>query len=211
MLFLRESINIQKTLEDLIEENLAIKSQIRLEITFSKMTGEQIKTFICSTTKPLYHMSGFEEFLDESEKEIHQTVDQFTERGSGWVITKISKIFIKTGRFRPHKGGCFSHQLPAKIKNKKCLINIRTETDCFMYSVLAALSPDDKSQHYRTSYYDQFNTYDFGDVRGKVELSQINKFENKNEISINVYSYEYGDEECVIPLRMKKDKKKINM
>ena len=46
MLFLRESINIQETLEDLIEENLAIKSQICLEITFSKMTGEQIKTFI---------------------------------------------------------------------------------------------------------------------------------------------------------------------
>ena len=68
-----------------------------------------------------------------------------------------------------------------------------------MYSVLAVLHPNDHA--YRPSRYAEFiNNYDFSMVRGIVPLQNIKKFAAKNNISVNVYTFD-DDDKVVIPLK----------
>ena len=50
----------------------------------------------------------------------------YTSGGSGWIFQSIENLFLKVDRFIPLKGeGCID--LPAVIKSKKAVINVKTK------------------------------------------------------------------------------------
>ena len=110
---------------------------------------------------------------------------------------------ISGGKYKPHKGGCSSMQLPSQLRKKKCLIEFKTNTDCFMYSVLYSLHPVQNNPNRKSNYIHLIDDYNFSDVRGIVDLEKIGIFEKNNNISVNVYSYNLA-EKFVIPLRIAK-------
>ena len=63
------------------------------------------------------------QFIDEVKGEI----EAWSERGSGWIMDKILEAFIKVAQYQPMRGGSFM-VLPTKLKNKKAILNIKTET-----------------------------------------------------------------------------------
>ena len=73
--------------------------------------------------------------------------------------------------------------LPAKIKNKQCCINVQNnDNKYFVWAVLSALHPVDEKYHPdRVSKYEQYkNELKFDDISFPVKLDKINKFEKLN-------------------------------
>ncbi|XP_015795454.1 uncharacterized protein LOC107371803 [Tetranychus urticae] len=195
--------------KDLLQHNLddlgPIKFYLILKVYFQKMSMiELIEAEIPSTMKPLLPGDNINNEIEETFTEMKEIIDQYTERGSGFTIVDISKIDVWIAHYQPHRGGCHQNKLPAELVSKHCLLSIKCQTDCFMYSILAALHqrenhPDNYHQ------YDQFtNSHDFSKWRGQVELNMVESFEKKNAISISVFTYNTTNK-FVIPLYITKN------
>lgn len=93
---------------------------------------------------------------------------------------------------------------PKNILLKKAVINVHnTDNKCFIWSVLAMLHPITYKNHpYRVSHYLDFeNELNMNYITYPVVIKDIDKFENQNDISVNVYGVEQGK---VYPLRITK-------
>ena len=80
------------------------------------------------------------QFIDEVKGEI----EAWSERGSGWIMDKILEAFINVAQYRPLRGGSYM-VLPAKLKNKKAILNIQNrDNECLRWALRAALFPPTK-------------------------------------------------------------------
>ena len=77
------------------------------------------------------------------------------------------------------------HQLPAWIGNTKCVINvINKDEKCFNYAVLAGLYEPSDPRNSNRVY-----SYTYCEVQ-EGALRSIRKFEQKSNISVNVYAFD---------------------
>ena len=54
---------------------------------------------------------------------IKKGIDEFTSRGSGWILFRVNKLFIEIYKYDPLKGGSYK-ATPKIIANKKAVINV---------------------------------------------------------------------------------------
>lgn len=81
--------------------------------------------------------------------------------------------------------------LPQIIAAKKAVINIQNEDNkCFLWSVLAGIHPTENNSHRVSSYVPFLNELNIDGIDFPTPLSQIDKFERLNQISINVFGWE---------------------
>ncbi|XP_053204035.1 uncharacterized protein LOC128388631 [Panonychus citri] len=198
---------IGSLLNILIDEFGAIKFSIGVTVQFRNQISDKTdKGGFESDLIPCLAGSDKDELINSSLEFITDKIDQFTQRGSGWTVNKIQSIDLLVGKYKPFRGGCEREQLPLFIRNKKCLISPKTDTDCFMFSVLISLHKSSINCG-RTSSYTQFvGQYDFSDVRGLVSIDNIEIFMRKNNLSINVYTC-YPDSKAVVPLKICNEEK----
>ena len=198
---------LQRLFKRILEKMNAAKIQIVLYARFIKnVDGVQRDqdTYLCSVTRPFTSTKNFKAFLTVAKDEIYELVNGYTDRGSGWVLDRISRIEVKAWTYRPYKGGCETMTLPRRLLAKKSLVSIKTNTDCFMYSVLAALH----NRGQKKEQYDQYiERYDFSDVRGSdVSIESVKKFVRKNKISVNVYTQSHNSDSTIVPLLISAEK-----
>ena len=120
---------------------------------------------------------------------------------------KVNQLQIHIADWKPISGSSYI-PLPARIKNKKAVINIKNEDNqCFKWCVARALNPVEKnSERITKELKDQSKRLDWSGLKFPVDLKQIKIFEKNNpEISINVFGYE-GE---VYPLKISKIKKEL--
>ena len=144
--------------------------------------------------------------IDRIEEEI-----QKLERaeGTGWRLHSVVKLELFTAEFTPLRGSSYI-KLPAYLKNKNAIINMKNMDKCFLWSVLRALNPGrrnderiDKILKYKE------NTLNMEGIEYPVSLKDINKFETLNSsISITVFGYNGKDK--VYPLRVSPYKNRVN-
>jgi len=83
--------------------------------------------------------------LDAIVAEFNTQVDQFTCRGSGFVLDSVTKLTAVFARFRPLDNAASSYiQTPAWLYGKHAVINVKNSyqsEDCFKWAVLSALFP----------------------------------------------------------------------
>jgi len=65
--------------------------------------------------------------------------------------------------------------------------------------VVAALHPAEKHSEQKSSYPDYTSVLNLKDIEFPMTLTQIKKFENQNNISINVYCIEKQKELSILP------------
>jgi len=76
-------------------------------------------------------------------------------------------------------------------KLKRAVVNVQsTDNACFAWSVVAALHPDERKPEWESSYPHYSTVLNLKDIEFPMTLNQIKKFENQNNISINVYCIE---------------------
>ena len=181
-----------------------LKFHFCIHIIFEKDSEDGVlrKTdYLWTKLKPLMQSDDILSIVTDTLLAFESQIDEYSQRGSGWRMIKVEIIELRIVKFRPMKGGCLDNPLPLQlVKKTKSLRTVKCTTDCFMYSVLAALHPMDHAD--RPSRYEPFlDFYDFSMARGLVSLHQIKKFEEKNNISINVYTFD-DDDKVVIPLKI---------
>ncbi|GFQ93384.1 uncharacterized protein TNCT_369411 [Trichonephila clavata] len=81
--------------------------------------------------------------------------------------------------------------LPPKLKNKKAILNIKNEDQrCFLWCVLAHLHPVEANANRVSTYLKFQNELCTKNLTFPTPLNQIECFEEKNKISINVFGFE---------------------
>ncbi|KAK3084100.1 hypothetical protein FSP39_008173 [Pinctada imbricata] len=147
-------------------------------------------------------MEDIDMVIKESMKKIMTSFIEYQREGSNWTLDKVLQIDINIANYRPIKGSSFM-PLPAKLAAKKAIVNVQnTDYRCFMWSVLAALHPIQGINIHPNrviSYVEHIDELDFTEISFPVKISDIPKFEKRNDISVNVFGYEKGD---IYPLHL---------
>ena len=147
--------------------------------------------------------------LDKMIARIEEVLANFQQSGSNWVFQEIRRLEIHFANWKPIRGSTFI-PLPAKLKNKKGVINIKNEDNqCFKWCIARALNPVDKNPNRITKeLIEQAKSLNWNGLKFPVGLKAIKIFETNNpSISINVFGFE--DE--VYPLKISKEKKINNI
>ena len=147
--------------------------------------------------------------LDKMIARIEEVLANFQQSGSNWVFQRIIRLEIHFANWKPIRGATFI-PLPAKLKNKKAVINIKNEDNqCFKWCITRALNPVDKNPNRLTKeLIEQAKSFNWVGLKFPVDLKQIKIFEKNNpSISINVFGFE--DE--VYPLKISKEKRITNI
>ena len=119
-------------------------------------------------------------------------IEAWSQRGSGWVIYEILEAYINVAQYRPLRGGSYM-VLPAKLKNKKAILNIQNkDNQCLRWALRAASFPAPRGLNpYRTSSYPTEDGLNFAGIDFPRPVSQIDKLERQNpNLAINVFGRE---------------------
>lgn len=145
-------------------------------------------------------------FLNESFQKMFTAKEEFIMKGSDWIFSKVIYVELCYVVYSPLKGGTYIRE-PTELLNSKSLVNGRNrDQKCFLYSVLAKLYPAKRNPSRVSHYYAFLNKVNMQGIHYPVHITQISKFENQNNISVNVFGYEDKD---IFPIRITKLKKKI--
>lgn len=191
-----------KLLSNYVGEWKNLKLNIMLECTYIKKNENtisertdfnfksKVSTIDVSINLENYIESIFEKILEEQ--------DAFEKKGSGWMYTSANYICLHLTKYKPF-GGSRYIELPKKIRDKRCVINVKNDTnDCFR---LAILSDNIRSNDFN-AYKNIQTTYSFDSISYPTPISDINRFENLNNLAINVYGLD--DKNNVYPIRISK-------
>ena len=113
--------------------------------------------------------------------------------GSGWKIEGITIAYVNVARYEPLQGGTYL-PLPAKLANKKAIINVRNrDNECLEWALRAALFPVGKDSQ-RPRKYPVNNGIDYTDIDFPTPVGQIRKLEAQNRsLAINVFGWENNE------------------
>ncbi|XP_071578695.1 uncharacterized protein [Temnothorax nylanderi] len=131
------------------------------------------------------------------------SLEEFQERDSGWALSRILNLTVNVNKYNPLHAGCFV-EIPREIKLKRAVINVRSmDNACFAWSVVAALHPAQRHADLESSYPHYTSVLNLTDIKFPMTLDQIKRFENHNDISINVFSIEKKNKElAILPIRV---------
>ncbi|GFV34589.1 uncharacterized protein TNCV_1448951 [Trichonephila clavipes] len=127
---------------------------------------------------------------DMSEKIVKESED-FEGRDSGWTLDEILRLEVRTNRYSPFRGSSFI-EVPKQIAETKAIINVinKKDSQCFMWSILAALYPNTSNPNKTSSYVPHLNKLNFDGISFPTPLNEVKKFSKMNDIGINIYSFE---------------------
>ena len=140
------------------------------------------------------------EVLDKVFPHILETLEKWTQRGSGWVVDHVSTLWLDIARYKPLRGGSYI-TLPAVVKNKKAVVNVKNTDDrCLRWAIHSAMFPVANGEHnYRPTKYPEEDGLDFTGIDTPTPISQISKVEKQNDLAITVFGW---DGACVIIHRL---------
>jgi hypothetical protein len=187
-----------------VEEHRQFKFQFYLHCRFYRERDpvEKIEPYFPTWMKPVLNSSELEPTLDLQREDLGRRIEEFIQRGSGWVFERVLSLEVNVARYRALRGDGYV-DLPPCLKQKQAMINVQNQdNECFKWAVLSALHPvqvhPERISHYRP-FEDELN---FTGIKFPVELSDIAKFERKNNLAIFVYHLANGKD--VQPLHRSK-------
>jgi len=128
---------------------------------------------------------------------IYNLIDIYNENGSDWRFQSVRSFHINIIRVIPfHNRGSSYIPTPSELASKKAIVNVQNEDQqCFKWALLSALHYDEiKKNHNRPSSYKKWeNDLDFSGISFPVSVKSIPTFEEKNNLTINVYHMDPDD------------------
>ena len=143
-----------------------------------------------------------------AQQQIEQTVDDFLQNGSGWVVNAVFRCDVEIAKCRPLTGSCGSGQLSIEtsreVKSLKVLQRIDgVEVDgrCFLYAVARYFVGRDDLAEVKAFVERNFDTTG---INIPVDVKQVAKFEELNshlDMKINVL---FKEGTSIYPLRVRR-------
>ncbi|KAL9953875.1 hypothetical protein ACROYT_G041348 [Oculina patagonica] len=146
----------------------------------------------------------FDRFIERAKGQI----EAWSERGSGWIIERITEVYVNVARYQPLRGGSYL-PLPADLAKKKAIINVQNrDNECLKWALRAALFPPrDGKNPQRTSKYPVNDGINYEGILFPTPVKQLDKLEAQNKnLAINVFGWE---DNCVIVHRISEKERKI--
>ncbi|XP_050526647.1 uncharacterized protein LOC126897236 isoform X3 [Daktulosphaira vitifoliae] len=214
--FIKQNRNsIYDVFENAIRTHTAVKTSLDLVTTYEKiiLSNNNVNTPVITQTfsiSPfiLTPSSSISEWVTTITHLLQKKSEEVETQGSGWVFRGVVFLDINTFKYDPLRGGCHFN-LPKKLFRKNAIVNIKCrEEDCFYWSVVASLFPVQSRNVDVTKpeSYPHYNTVlNTRGLRIPLLLTDIRKFEEKNDISVNVYTY--IGEKITGPLHLTRNKR----
>ena len=178
----------------------AFKFQIRLKAFLEKFSFEnnkliKIEAWFPSNTYTVLDSIHIRKKINTAIRDIYKRYDSFVQRGSGWVLKKVSKFSVSIMKFKLFQGGCLSTLLPRELCKKCCCVSIKNipKNKCFFYCVAAALCENTtkKNKYRKSNQHDKIiELLPFDNMEGPVSIREIKYLEKNSCVSVNVYGYD---------------------
>ena len=186
---------IRDKLEEEIQALNGVKFQLALKVSLRKDgpdgAEELMEPVLRHKQEALLQPSEIGGALDAAEARLLETLEKWTQRGSGWVVDRVVTLWIDIARYQPLRGGSYI-DLPAAVKSKKAVVNVKNKDDnCLRWALRSALFPMDKNPQ-RPTKYPTDDGLDFSGIDAPTPLSQIDSVERQNNRAINVFGWDKG-------------------
>ena len=148
------------------------------------------------TTQHIIYLisSNVKNELQKQINTISTKIDEYTSKGSGWVIEKILEVTLKVNIHTIPKAGSWI-PTPKKLSDKKAIVNITNkDQNCFYHTIIAALNPVNDNSGRLKSYEFAVNKVVEDSYKTPMPINAVDYriFEEANKISLNVFGYEDG-------------------
>ena len=179
-----------------------------MEITMVKKnregTHQRVVAYFRSLIKTMLTSSQINGIIEDASRQINSAIENYTQKGSGWIIESIDNLKLYTAIYQPVRGSTYV-PTPLSIASKKAIINIRNnDLRCFEYSIIASRYyslMNQKIAHRPSQYKKWLGKYNFEGCRQPMQLDDISKFEKNNDLAINVYHIQHNGT-LISPLRI---------
>ncbi|CAB3984674.1 Gastrula zinc finger, partial [Paramuricea clavata] len=166
-----------------------IKVRMSKEIGNNKTKKDSI--YFKSKTGTATNFEDIESTAAQNQLTILARIETFQNLGSNWIILNIESHYVNIAMYKPLKGSSYM-KLPADIINPKCgLINMKNnDNKCFMWSHVRHVRPKARRATTITRQDMEFaENLDYEGIDFPVKISDIDKIERKNSMSISVFGY----------------------
>ena len=182
----------QKLTEEILDLE-GVKFQLALNIHLRKIkpdgSEECTNSVFRYKQQALLREGEIVKALDEAFPYILGILEKWTQNGSGWTVDYISTLWLDIAKYQPLRGGSYI-PLPAAVKNKKAVVNVKNKDDqCLRWALRSALFPVAKDPQ-RPAKYSTKDDLNFTEIDTPTPISQISKVEKQNDLAINVFGWD---------------------
>ena len=195
------------------------KQQLTLQYEMKKTNPATEET---KTDKPHFHShqhlifegGDFDETYQKMQDKIILSFEKYMNESSQWNFQSGLKLILNINNVKLLKGSSYI-SLPKKLRNKHAIINPENEDQkCFLWCVaiheLLKENPNLKNpQRITKTLKRKANSFNPNGMEFPCKFSDINNFENNNNIPINLFGYE---EKEIFPQRIsEKENDRVNI
>ena len=107
-----------------------------LHVNFHPGSDEEFKTeppaVLNTEALEIFKSTNIDDILNHAYENLVSSIENFQQRGSGWVLDKLLKLDLHILEFNPLDATSYI-QLPDELQRKKAIINIKNKDDkCFL-------------------------------------------------------------------------------
>ena len=181
---------IRAKVEEEIKALNRIKFQLALMVQLRKDNPDGSEEYtdpvLRHKQEAILHNSEIEGALNQAFPTIQETLEKWTQRGSGWVVDRVEVLWLDIARYQPLRGGSYI-PLPVAVRLKKAVVNVKNKDyHCLWWALRSALFP--ASDHVdRPSKYPTDDGLSFEGIDAPTPISQIKRVERQNNLTINVF------------------------
>ena len=169
----------------------AVRSQTTTWIRFVKDQVEQVDLAFNSRMMSVYNLNDTDEIVGSMITHMSQQIENPALRNSKLAFDSVMYTDISIHRLNLIRGSSYI-PLPDWLAKKEAIINSKNlDMKCFKWAVIAAMKWEEIGRnHQRVSKLKRFDNLDWDGINFPVSISDINRFESRNEISVNVLAIE---------------------
>ena len=192
----------------LLRQNPQTKVQciLNVEMIQNRISGEDELSDPFFPSRQKENLGNNFEVVEEMIREMIEAMENYNKRGSNWIFKKVIRLDVNFVRWKP-LGGSKHIPLPAKLANKKAVINMKNQDEfCFKWCISrAANMVESHPERITPKLREQAEKFDWTDCKFPMTLDKIKFFEKRNNISVNVYEWNAS------PLRITKEEKPFHV
>ena len=192
----------------LLRQNPQTKVQciLNVEMIQNRISGEDELSTPFFSSRQKENLGNNFEIAEEMIQEMIEAMENYNKRGSNWIFKKVIRLDVNFVRWKP-LGGSAWVPMPAKLANKKAVINMKNQDEfCFKWCIArAANMVESHPERITEKLREQAEKFDWTDCKFPMALDKIKFFEKRNNISVNVYEWDAS------PLRIAKEEKPFHV
>ena len=193
-------IYINKLKDKITLQSFPVKVKIIITSEFyTPLAFDIIESYYSHPVEVIQSSNNIDKFYNELKSKFEVWIDEFQERGSGFVFRNIKSVEVKTYKYKHQKASSY---IPLKFKSSN-IINVQNKNDnkCFLWSILSKFYPADRDKQRVTKYKPYENAINMEGIEYPVSIKDIPKVEKQNNISINVFALEdQKDKQSLYPV-----------